>query len=420
MMDVGAFHHLGFQALEVVDLHPHIGAAGPGAVDAPGVAQQDRIFAFVAVKAHQAHGAVLGFGAHRTVFREGHRHADGGLFLGHTDGPGAAVLEQFSVVVVGMAHGPVGEHHPALVHAGGFGDQLGNGPVDVRFADHGNALLVQQAVGRAGHDVDLVLQGVPALDGDGVAAVFLRQGFHGDLQFRHVGQVFILNFTGHVFLAVGNDLGDLGLFRPPLAHFGVQLGQRDGGQLDIELFQQLTLVAHGGPEIEGPGADLQNAGMTEHLDYIAHRQEIPDASFEFGIFQVAVVHVCEGHPEAPQHLAGGKQAALAVAEPHAVCIGPLIPGPPQQHRHVQGLCQTGALIFRAEVGVGQEQAVHLFPLEFFDDLFQPGVVVVQAFFIHIVYIHKVNIHLPQPIRGEFTVFHSSRGAENGPAGRRKA
>ena len=292
--------------------------------------------------------------------------------------------------------------------------------MDVGFAHHGDALLVEQAVGGAGHDVDFILQGVPALDGNGIAAVLLRQGLHGHLQFGHVVQIAVLNFAGHVFPAVGNDFLHLGLLGAPLLHFGIQLGQGDGRQLDVELLQQLALVAHGRPEVEGPGADLQNPGVAEHLHHVAHRQKVPDAPFKLGIRQIAVVHVGEGHPEAPQHLARGKQAALAVPQAHAVFVGALVPRAPEQHRHVQLPGQAGALVFRAEIGVGQEQAVHLFPLELLADGGHARVIVEQPLLVDIVDVHKIHAQRPQTVGGQLSVLHGGGGAEDCPAGRGKA
>ena len=315
-----------------------------------------------------------------------------------------------------MAHRPVGEHDPALVHAGGLGHQLGNSPVNVRFADDGNALFVEQAVGGAGHDMNFILEGVPALDGDGVAAVFFGQGFHGHLQFRHIPQVIVRNIAGHVFPAIGHHLVHFAFFFPPLLHFGVKLRQGDGSQLNIEFFQQLPFVAHGGPEIEGPGADLQNAGVAEYPNHVAHGQEVLHAPLKFGVGQIAVIHIGEGYLEAAQHLAGGEQAALGIAQAHAVGVGPLIPGTPKQHRHVQFLGQPRALVFRAEVGVGDEQAVHLFPLEFFGDFRHPRVVVEQSFLVDIVDVHEIHAHFPKPVGGQLPVFHGGRGGEDGPAG----
>ena len=51
------------------------------------------------------------------------------------------------------------------------------------------AFLVEQRIGRAGHDANLILQGVPALNRGGVAAVFHRQIFYSNLQRPRWSQV---------------------------------------------------------------------------------------------------------------------------------------------------------------------------------------------------------------------------------------
>ena len=154
--------------------------------------------------------------------------------------------------------------------------------------------------------------------------------------------------------------------------------------------------------------------MPEYPDHIAHRQEVPDAPFKFRISQVAVVHIGEGNPEPAQHLSGGKQAALAVPQAHALFVGPLVPGTPQQHRHIQLLRQPGAFIFRAEIGMGKEQAIHLFLPEFLRDRIHARVVVEQSFVIDVVDVHEIDSQLPQPVCGQLPVLHRRRCAENSP------
>ena len=172
------------------------------------------------------------------------------------------------------------------------------------------------------------LQGVPALNGGGIAAVLLRESGDRHLQRGNGLKLLILYLDLEVLAAVGHDGSDLRAFGLGSPDFPGQLRQRNGGELDIELLQQFTLIAHRGPEIKGAGTDLQNADAAEGLDNIAHRRKVPDAPLKRGILQTAVAKIGERHTEAAQHLAGGKQAALAVPQADAVFIRPLVPRPP--------------------------------------------------------------------------------------------
>ena len=101
---------MSLEALEVVDLDPQIGAHAGRAVDAAGVAQQQRVLAVVAVKAGKGEVAVLGLGRQRAGVIESQRVGELGLDGRAAAGPRAAMLQQLAVLVIGMAHGPVGEH----------------------------------------------------------------------------------------------------------------------------------------------------------------------------------------------------------------------------------------------------------------------------------------------------------------------
>ena len=329
VVDVGALDNLGLEALEVLDLDPQIGAHAGRAVDAAGVAQQQRVLAVVAVKAGKGEVTVLGLGRQRTGVIECQRVGELGLDGRAAAGPGAAVLQQLAVLVIGMAHGPVGEHAAMTAKIGCLDHERGDGAVDVGFADDRDTHLVEDGVGGAGHNAQLVLQSVPALDGSGVAAVFLDQALHGDGKTGDRGDLVL----GDADLKAVGDVGEHGghglLVGLGVAHGLDKLGHGDGRKLDVELLEQLALVAHGRPEVEGAGGHLQDAGVLEGLDHVAHGQKVPDAALELGVGQTAIGHVGKGHLEAAQHFAGGEQAALAIAQTGAVGLGALVARAPQ-------------------------------------------------------------------------------------------
>ena len=155
------------------------------------------------------------------------------------------MLKQLAVFVVGMAHCPVGEE-AALVLAGrGLDEQRRDRAVDIRFADGGDALLVEQRVRRTGHDAQLVLKRVPALDGDGIAVVFRSQRLHADLERRHVFQLLIAYGDVHARAAVVDRLADAFALRLRTLDRLNKLGHGDGRELNVELLKQLALIAHG-------------------------------------------------------------------------------------------------------------------------------------------------------------------------------
>ena len=214
---------------------------------------------------------------------------------------------------------------------GGLDHQRGNGAVDIGLAHDGDTHLIEDGVGGAGHNAQLVLQSVPALDGAGVAAVLIDQTLHGDSEPCNRGDLVLGDADLKAVANVGKHGGHGLLVGLGVAHGLDKLGHGDGRKLDVELLEQLALVAHGRPEVERTGGHLQNAGVLEGLDHVAHGQEVPDAALELGVGQAAVGHVGEGNLEAAQNLAGGEQAALAIAQAGAVGLGALVAWAPQQH-----------------------------------------------------------------------------------------
>ena len=76
---------------------------------------------------------------------------------------------------------------------------------------------------------------------------------------------------------------------------------------------------------------MQDTGVAEHLHHVAHRQKVLHTPLKLRVRQAAVGHVGEGNLEAAQDLAGGEQAALAIAQAGAVGLGALVARAPQQH-----------------------------------------------------------------------------------------
>ena len=412
MVDVGALDDLGLEALEVLDLDPQVGAHTGRAIDAAGVAQQQRILAVVAVKAGKGKVAVLGLGRQRAGVIEGQRVGELGLDGRAAAGPGTAVLQQLAVLVVGMANGPVGEHAAVTAQVGGLDHQRGDGTVDVGLAHDGDTHLVEDGVGGAGHNAQLVLQGVPALDGAGVAAVLLNQALHGDGETGDRGDLVLGDADLKALVDMVEHGGHGLLVCLGVAHGMDKLGHGDGRKLDVELLEQLALVAHGGPEVERAGGHLQDAGVLEGLDHVAHGQEVPDATLELGIGQTAVGHVGEGDLEAAQDLAGREQAALAVAQTGAVGLGALVARAPQQHGQAELAGKAGANVLGAKVGVAQHDAVDALGAELLDDRLDMAVVEQQALVVDVVDIHDVDADLAQAISRQAAVLDRVRRAKD--------
>ena len=203
--------------------------------------------------------------------------------------------------------------------------------MDVGLAYDGDTHLVEDGIGGAGHNAQLVLQSVPALNGAGVAAVLLDQALHGDGKTGDRGDLVLGDADLKAVVDVGKHGGHGLLVGLGVADGLDKLGHGDRRKLDVELLEQLALVAHGRPEVERTGGHLQNAGVLEGLDHVAHSQKVPDAALELGVGQTAVGHVGKGNLEAAQDLAGGEQAALAIAQAGAVGLGALVAWAPQQH-----------------------------------------------------------------------------------------
>ena len=200
-----------------------------------------------------------------------------------------------------------------------------------------------------------------------------------------------------------------------VAHGLDKLGHGDGRKLDVELLEQLALVAHGRPEIERTGGHLQDASVLESLDHVAHGQKVPDTALELGIGQTAVGHVGEGNLEATQDLAGGEQAALAIAQTDAVGLGALVARTPQQHGQAELAGKAGANVLGAKVGVAEHDAVDALGAELLDDRRDMAVVEQQALVVDVVDIHNLDADLAQAISRKAAILDRVRRAKDATA-----
>ena len=330
------------------------------------------------------------------------------------------MLQQLTVLVIGMAHGPVGEHAAVTAQVGGLDHQRGNGAVDIGLAHDGDTHLIEDGVGGAGHNAQLVLQGVPALDGAGVAAVLIDQALHGDSKPCDRGDLVLGDADLKAVANVVEHGGHGPLVGLGVAHGLNKFGHGDGRKLNIELLKQLALVAHGRPEVERTGGHLQDAGVLEGLDHVAHGQEVPDAALELEVGQAAVGHVGEGSLEAAKYLAGREQATLAVAQTGAVGLGALVARAPQQHGQAELTGKAGANVLGAKVGVAQHDAVDALGAELLDDRLDMAVVKQQALVVDVVDVHNVDADLAQAISRQAAILDRVRRAKNASARGHKA
>ena len=303
------------------------------------------------------------------------------------------MLKQLAVLVVRVAHRPVGKEASLIVSAGSLYHQSGDGAMDIGLTDNRNSLFVQQGVCRTRHDADLTLQRVPALDRDGIAGIFCSQIFHRNLQSCYIFQFFRFDLYTHIGIAVCNDFFYLAALCFYFFHLRSQFRKRNRGKLDVEFFQQLALVAHGGPEVERTRSDLKDSGVTEGIYHITYGEEILDAALKFRIGQAAVRHVGERNAKTAQHFSGCEQTALAVTETHTVLIRSLIARSPEEYRKPHFLCQSCTNIFRSEVSVREENSLYVFTAEFLLDFLTVRLIVKQTLLIDVCDIDKFNAEL---------------------------
>ena len=417
MVDVRPLDNLGLKSLEVCHLDPYVGSLAARPLDTLGVTKQQAVLAIVTVKTGERHVTMLGLGGQRTVVVKSQRHANLGTLASNGARPRAAVLEQLTVGLIGMANGPVSKEGAVLAHVGCLDHQRGDGTVNVSLAGDGDALLVEDGVGGTRHDAQLVLQLVPALDAAGGAVVLPDHAAHGN---RHGGNstyLLVCAVTVVVLLNPGKLLLKLGAAIACLLSLGNldaarQLGKRHRDDLDVEFLDELALVVHGGVELVRTRANLQNARCAEGLDHVADSQEVAQATLKDGIVHAAVGHVSEGHLETAQHLAGSEEAALGVAQAGSVRLGALVKRAPQKHRLTQVLGKARTDELRAKVAVRQEEAVNAFCTELLQNLNAVVLVKEQTFVVDVIDINELDAQLAELVGNDATVLACVRSTED--------
>ena len=358
---------------------------------------------------------MLGLRSERAGVVERERIGETRRLAGNGARPGAAVLQKLTVLVIGVAHRPVGKETAGLAHAGGLNHKCGDGAVDISLADDGDAHLVQDRVGGAGHDAELVLERVPALDSAGVAAVLVDKRLHTVGERRYGAGLLGGDLDFHVLADPREGLGKTGLVGLGGADGLDKLSHGHGRELDVELLEKLALVHHRCPEIEGAGGHLQDARVAERLDHVANRQEVADAALKLRIGQAAVGHVGEGNLEAAEHLARGKKAALGVAQARSVRLGALVTRAPEKHGQAHLTRKTGAQVLGTKVGVTEHDAVDARSAELVDDGLNVGVVEEQTLLVHVVDVDEVNPKLREALGGEAAELDGIGRGEDAPA-----
>ena len=303
------------------------------------------------------------------------------------------MLQQLAVLVVWVTYGPVSEEASLIVHTCCLNHQRGDCTVDIGLADNRDSLFVQQGVCCTRHDADLTLQRIPALDRDGIAGIFGSQILHRNLQSCYIFQFFRFDLYTHISIAVCNDFFYLAALCFYFFHLFGQFRKRNRGKLNVEFFQQLALVAHGGPEVERTRSDLKDSGVTEGIYHITYGEEILNAALKFRIGQAAVCHVGERNAKTAQHFSRCEQAALAVAETHTVLIRSLIARSPEEYRKTHFFCQSCTDIFRAEVSVREENSLYVLTAEFLLDFLTIRLIVKQPLLVDVCDINKFNAEL---------------------------
>ncbi len=179
VMNVRTFHNLCFQPLNVIYFHPEIGSHSFGAFNSSCISKQKRIFSVISVKPGQGNFPVFCLSRNASRMIKCQRICKLCLFSGNGNRPGSAVLQKLSVGNVRMADGPVRKKASCLIHAGCLYHQRGDGSVNICLTYHRNSFIIQQRICSAGHNSQLTLELIPALDSHSFASVLFNQIFHG-------------------------------------------------------------------------------------------------------------------------------------------------------------------------------------------------------------------------------------------------
>ena len=245
MVDVRTLHNLSFQPLDVIHLDPEVGSHTGRTLHPFRITQQQGVFSVISVKSCQRNLSVFCLGSHGAGVIKSKRIGNSGRFFCHGYGPWAAMLQQFPVGNIRMAYGPVRKKASVLSHSGCLDQQSRNGSVNIRFTDNGISFLIQQSVGGAGHNTDLGLKLVPALDRASPASVFFQKIFNRYFKRGDIFKLLILNLHFHMRTAIFHNPGHPVFFFFYLFHLVRQLRHGYGGKLNIKFFKQLSFITHG-------------------------------------------------------------------------------------------------------------------------------------------------------------------------------
>ena len=249
----------------------------------------------------------------------------------------------------GGLHGSEGKR----VHGDGSGDVGLAGTRDKLVAEHGHS--------DAGGAAIVHLEGVPALDCEGVALVGGGPSFdcHGELGDKR-----------HLLLVVGGDvgifvdavfLGDIiGIVVGDLLGCENQFGKVCGNDGDAVFLEEFFAGA-AGVETERTGADLADAAVTETVHHAADACELGDVALHEGIVYVVgvICGVGEGNSVlvkvvADRNLAAESVAAAIEVNLVVVIVVSLYKDGDAQIGFVDGVDDSD---FETEVGKGDDDAV---------------------------------------------------------------
>ena len=248
--------------------------------------------------------------------------------------PWSAMLKKLAVLNIRMTDSPVCKEASGIIKCCCLNKKSCNCSMNVSLTYNRNSLFVQKSVCCTWHNSNLTLQLVPALDCSCLAAIFLNQVLHGNLQGCYILKFIIFNTDFHVLSAVLNNLCNLCSFCFCFLHLICQLWHWDWGQLDVEFLKKFTLVAHGGPELVWSCGNLKDSHVAEGFYYITDSHEITKSTLEYWIIQSAVCHVCKWNAESSEDFTCCKKSALCITKTNTVLVWSLIKRSPQKNRYI--------------------------------------------------------------------------------------
>ena len=223
---------------------------------------------------------------------------------GETLGKNAAMPKQLGIRVFRMANGDIRKKDRLFVARRRHGENGGNRPVNVLFADERKAIVANLAQRKAGHDARRFHHRPPALRRNRRQPLFLRPLLYGALQHDDIAHFFIGNARGFKAFAHFGAFAEnrfavfFSVFFQPRA----QIGHGHRQNLDAEFLQKLHFIAFYGGERRGARADLPNAQIAKRLDDADHRQKALKAFGERRIVHGTVLDIGKRHAVHAQYL----------------------------------------------------------------------------------------------------------------------